>query len=209
MQNTHLIGVDIDDVCYRTSEMILELGSAFLEEHNYMHTINKEEYNVAKIFDVGDGLVGRMFEHVFDFYDKNRLCKEALEALTRVKAANPNLEFAFVTARKDHDGEEHSRIRSLFEDTVLADVDIYLGVKNKARFCESLGMLAMIDDYAENIMQFKRSWVTPILVATPNIHHNKRFLAQYRGNKLTSWEELDHILQSLIENTETTAIFSS
>ena len=193
------IGVDIDDVVYRTSEMAITLGPPWLKNNAKMYkgVVNKDAYSFSNMFDIFPCDEQQLVNNALRFYDKTWLAVEALSALAAYKKESAySVSYCIVTARND----STTAIRDLLADTCLADVPIYTNIMFKGTFCKQHDIHILLDDYYKNIQSCHRVGLPSIMVSPDYVHHNKKYLPLPEGfcTALLDWNQFPEVLNSTI-----------
>lgn len=192
-----IVAVDIDDVLYNTSILIMERIPTYLRSIGIEPKIRKVSYNIAEMFGITKEQVKSVWGKAVPLNDKEYLNYDAIAALKQLQEKY-GVKYHIVSARYMDDSLKKTKEKTaaLLEDTGLNIEEIHIGVRNKAKFCEEKGYVTLLDDYVRNIEQFKGRVIKPILVSTPNVFHNKDVVGDYFYT-LTNWSELDSVYRKV------------
>lgn len=187
------IGVDIDDVIYKTSTMIVEQSPRIMRELGITETPDFSKYEFDEMFHVNYNIDDKVMPLLL-FNSSAYLNQVAIRALKTHKRTHPEDKIVIVTKRDKHDTDIIcDYLSKLFYFEIDEAYSVPDGV-SKAEFCEQKNIDVLFDDYERNIRTFsKDSSCVPILVSTEHILHNKKFAESY-SRVLQDWNDFEEIL---------------
>lgn len=197
------IGIDIDDVIFRTSDMIIDKAPSLLRKLGHDGKLNRECYALKDVFGLNESDT-KTVEKQLEWCNPNYINWDAINAMYDLKQTYSDVDFHIVTWRPNADAypvitEIQNRYPDLFSEIHCLDPGT-----NKATFCDENGISVMFDDYEENILDFQRSdaHCKAILISPDNVPHNKRFAETYMP-KLTNWNDLCEIYKNIVTTAAT------
>lgn len=187
------IGVDIDDVLYKTSIMIVEQSPKIMQKLGITQEPDFSKYSFKEMFHVDHDIDEEVTP--FLLYNSSAyLNPVAIRAIKTHKHLHPEDEIVIVTKRSQKDA---TIIRDYIVNLFYYELDGIYSVPDevsKAGFCERNGIDILFDDYEKNIQEFpKGSQCIPILVSTEHVLHNKEFAENY-PRVLWDWNDFEEVL---------------
>ena len=191
-----LIGIDIDDVLYRTSLMVKDEAPAILRSMGLPDKPDESVYHFRDRFKLTDEQYNE-FEKKLPWLSLEYVSPAAVRAFKLLKRTNPEVEYCVVTWRPEQDALP---ILQLLREYFYLDIDkcyCLPETESKAEFCEKHGVGIMFDDCEHVIRSFNADMNSrPVLVSTCHVAHNKTFAKTY-DTVLTEWDELHSIYEKL------------
>lgn len=192
-----IVGIDVDDVLYQTSQMIRQLAPNILYKMGIAYTVNEKAYLFKDVYGLTDeqcAAVGAKLE----WFSVKYIDIAAVHALKRLKHAQPDIDLQIVTWRSKHNTLP---ITQLLKQYFYLDIPVIHCLKdgtNKAAFCDNNGISLMLDDYENVIRDFMpTNKCKGVLVATSeHVLHNKTFANEYH-TVLTDWDDLNNLCLSI------------
>ena len=185
-----VMGVDLDDVLYQTSKMIIEMGTDYLKKNQIKHKLNTTGYLVEDVFGV-NSLIARDIEKICEWQSPKYISKEAVYSIKRMQNKY-NAKLIVITAR-DQKGAGDLLYTLFREESFQVDV-VRTSITNKAETAIIEGCDVMLDDYTNNIKSFSDFiHCRPILVSPEHVLHNKPFASTYK-HVLYNWNNLEEVL---------------
>lgn len=187
------IGVDIDDVLYKTNVMIAEQSPKIMQALSITEEPDFSKYDFREMFHVNRDINKEIAP--FLLYNSSAYVNSvAVRAIKTHKRIHPEDEIIIVTKRNKVDTDI---IRKYLSTLYYYEVDGAYSVPSgisKAEFCEQKGIDVLFDDYEKNIRSFYEGCsCVPILVSTEHVLHNKKFAETY-PRVLRDWNDFEEIL---------------
>ena len=190
------IGVDVDDVLYRTSEMIFEKGGSYLTKKKIPFHLKKENYDIGLVFGISNEQVEELWQKTFTLNDPYYLIHESAKILNAIQKQYHAV-IEIVTAR-ENTPEKRTELEKMLQIINFKPNAIHLGIENKAPFLAENNFDIMLDDNPIVIGDtFYCTDVTPILVKLETVKHNKLFAESFEGYIMRDWAELPNIIQKI------------
>lgn len=187
------IGVDIDDVIYKTGVMIKEQSPRIMQKLGVTQEPDFSKYSFKEMFHM-DREIDEDVAPFLLYNSSAYLNPVAIRAIKTHKHLHPEDEIIIVTKRSE---ESTNIIRSYLTNLYYYDVDGAYSVPHgvsKASFCTQKGIDVLFDDYEKNVQEFpKGGTCTPILVSTEHVLHNKKFAENY-PRVLWDWNDFEEVL---------------
>lgn len=195
------IGVDVDDVIFRTSDMITDMAPDILRRLGYNGVLNREYYDLPAVLNV-DADTAKRVESQLGWCLPEYINWDAVSMLHALRTSRP-VEFDIVTWRPEVDALPVSDVINKAYPGLFDNIYCLEPNTSKASFCDKHGITAMLDDYENNIKDFQSANTVckAVLISPDNVPHNKRFAKTY-SLTLTNWNQLidmyDRIMLSSI-----------
>lgn len=196
-----LIGIDIDDVLYRTSLMIRKMAPAALRSMDLPDTLYEDRYHLQDRADISPNQYKEL-ESKLHWITSEFLNSTAIRELKKLKQTNPEIEYCIVTWRPEKDTDP---ILQLLHTYYYFDIErkycLPEGV-SKAEFCEKNDIDILLDDCADVMREFNDTMnCCGILVSTEEILHNKAFAVTYNC-VLEDWEYFHQMYEDIVKGKE-------
>ena len=193
-----ITGVDIDDVLYKTSIMLKEMGTAYLIKNKISFVYNPNGYIFEDLFSISPNIIKDItnnLESACDWASIKYIDAQAVIALQNIQKKY-NAKLYIITARNEK--LTYDLLRILYNQYNFQVQNVFTSVSNKAAIANNNNCDIMLDDYTKNIMEFEDSiHCKPILVSTDYIKHNKDFAKTF-NNVLDDWNNLEKIIDSTL-----------
>lgn len=159
------IGIDIDGVLTDIEQWQLDVGGKFFSKFN-KSVLNKDGYEITKIFNVSDELDGQFWnEYLYEYVTKEPSRKYASEVIKKLKDDGNEIYIVtarYLTDRNNEDGEKMRKIvvNWLAEQKIDYD-EIIFSPEDKKENCKKYNIDIMIEDKVDNIN--KISSIIPVI----------------------------------------------
>ena len=159
------IGIDIDGVLTDIEQWQLDVGGKFFSKFN-KSVLNKDGYEITKIFNVSDELDSQFWnEYFYDYVTKEPSRKYASEVIKKLKDDGNEIYIVtarYLTDRNNEDGEKMRKIvvNWLAEQKIDYD-EIIFSPEDKKENCKKYNIDIMIEDKVDNIN--KISSIIPVI----------------------------------------------
>ena len=188
-----ILGFDIDDVITKTSETLLAAVEKYGEGIDYNNPLTSKK----------EILRGRAatpeVKVFFEKYGTDSLKRAELKEGANTVISNlkrRGVEIHLITARDESlmPGITQATIDYLAEKEIPYD-GLHIGVHNKKKLCEKLGIECLTDDSIDTCRSLVGSLIKPILFTT---EVNAEFDAE-GIQRVADWKELSEVIRSLIK----------
>lgn len=197
------IGIDIDDVLYKTSEMIHSELPDVLVRENLPVKINKNGYYLNDICGIHDMAVIKHLNEKLNWNSAKYINEAAVAALKALYANEHDIEYCIVTWRNEADAAKIAEIlRNKYQLDITTRFCLPIG-ESKADCCAANDIDIMLDDNTDVITSFIQSNTdcTAVLVSPDFVYHNKTFAENY-DLVLHTWLEFESMYQHILTRKE-------
>lgn len=182
-----IIGIDIDDVLYKTSEMMYVEGKKLLKTLGYTHDPDLSHYSLADAFKIS-GKDLSFVEKNLPWSSFQYLNLSAVLAIKKFVRQSDGAQVYIVTKRSAPDANP---VCTYLADYLNLKIDKMICVplnEKKSEYCDRYHIDVLLDDCSENILDIYENaeHCKGILVATPDVQHNIALAASY-PNVLRDW----------------------
>lgn len=201
------IGIDIDDVLYKTSDMIREECPKLLETLGYHNQkLNMSHFDWQSMTGATPDDCRWIANHL-SWTSRKYINKDAITQIKRLVKTYPDTKLYIVTRRNMATTKPIANLlrrlyRMRFEKIICVSAK-----ERKVDYCAEHSLDYLLDDEERNVKQMlDNPKCKAILVSTPDIEHNKRFAKTYNEDLiLTSWDNLCDIIAQSQKKSKITA----
>lgn len=201
------IGIDIDDVLYKTSDMIRAECPKLLETLGYHNRpLNMSHFDWQSM--TGATLDDcKWIENHLPWTSRKYINKDAIVQIKQLVRTHPDTKLYIVTRRDMATTKPITNLLRRLYHIRFEKIICVSAEERKVDYCVENGIDYLLDDEENNVKQMlSNSKCKAILVSTPDIEHNKHFAKTYNEDLLlTSWNDLCEIIAQSQKKSKITA----
>lgn len=193
------IGLDIDDVLYKTSQMI-KIEGTIIAQNLWGIKIHPDvsQYSLSDILGVGEYRC-RAIAKRLSCTSVNYFNLDAINALKSYRATHRDVQYYIISRRSKSSIKNVISILHNEFDLDITSGWACEGITLKSTLCNRHRIDIMLDDEQDNILDITEHCAkcTPICCSDETVLHNKAFLVSYSGYYITDWSQLERLFTHL------------